>query len=143
MASLLVCSTLPTTIWSTSLASTLERSSVDAKDVDQIVVGNVLQTSKDAIYFARHIGLKVGAPIETPALTVNRLCGSGLQAGATEPVDSQRGRLYGRADLEADVAREVDGVLARLQHVADDDLVHVFGVHAGAFQRGRQRRGPD
>jgi acetyl-CoA acetyltransferase family protein len=58
----------------------LERSGVDAKDVDQIVFGNVLQTSKDAIYFARHIGLKVGAPIETPALTVNRLCGSGLQA---------------------------------------------------------------
>ena len=48
--------------------------------MDQIVFGNVLQTSKDAIYFARHIGLKVGAPIETPALTVNRLCGSGLQA---------------------------------------------------------------
>src|SRR5256885_15742203 len=58
----------------------LERSGVDAKDVDEIVFGNVLQTSKDAIYFARHIGLKVGAPIETPALTVNRLCGSGLQA---------------------------------------------------------------
>jgi acetyl-CoA C-acetyltransferase len=58
----------------------LERSGVGAKDVDQIVFGNVLQTSKDAIYFARHIGLKVGAPIETPALTVNRLCGSGLQA---------------------------------------------------------------
>ena len=58
----------------------LERSGVDANDVDQIVFGNVLQTSKDAIYFARHIGLKVGAPIETPALTVNRLCGSGLQA---------------------------------------------------------------
>jgi acetyl-CoA acetyltransferase family protein len=64
----------------TAAKAALERSGVDAKDVDQIVFGNVLQTSKDAIYFARHIGLKVGAPIETPALTVNRLCGSGLQA---------------------------------------------------------------
>ncbi len=58
----------------------LERSGVEAKDVDQVVFGNVLQTSKDAIYFARHIALKAGVPIETPALTVNRLCGSGLQA---------------------------------------------------------------
>ncbi len=49
-------------------------------DVDQVVFGNVLQTSKDAIYFARHIALKAGVPIEVPALTVNRLCGSGLQA---------------------------------------------------------------
>jgi acetyl-CoA acetyltransferase len=51
----------------------LKRSGVDAKDVDQVVLGNVLQTSKDAIYFARHIALKAGVPIETPALTVNRL----------------------------------------------------------------------
>lgn len=58
----------------------LKRSGVDAKDVDQVVFGNVLQTSKDAIYLARHVALKAGVPIETPALTVNRLCGSGLQA---------------------------------------------------------------
>ncbi|MDE3229219.1 MAG: acetyl-CoA C-acyltransferase, partial [Chloroflexota bacterium] len=58
----------------------LERSGVDAADVDQVFFGNVLQTSKDAIYFARHIALKAGVPVETPALTVNRLCGSGLQA---------------------------------------------------------------
>lgn len=58
----------------------LSRSGVDPKDVDQVVFGNVLQTSKDAIYCARHIALKAGLPIETPALTVNRLCGSGLQA---------------------------------------------------------------
>jgi acetyl-CoA acetyltransferase family protein len=56
---------------------------VEAKEVDQVVFGNVLQTSKDAIYFARHIALKSGIPIETPALTVNRLCGSGLQAVIT------------------------------------------------------------
>lgn len=58
----------------------LERSGVDAQLIDQVVLGNVIQTSKDAIYFARHVALKAGLPIETPALTVNRLCGSGLQA---------------------------------------------------------------
>jgi acetyl-CoA acetyltransferase family protein len=58
----------------------IERSGVDPKLIDQVVIGNVIQTSKDAIYFARHIALKAGLPIETPALTVNRLCGSGLQA---------------------------------------------------------------
>ncbi len=58
----------------------IERSGVDPRLIDQVVMGNVIQTSKDAIYFARHVALKVGLPIETPALTVNRLCGSGLQA---------------------------------------------------------------
>lgn len=58
----------------------LERSGIDPQLVDQVVLGNVIQTSKDAIYFARHVALKAGLPIDTPALTVNRLCGSGLQA---------------------------------------------------------------
>jgi acetyl-CoA acetyltransferase family protein len=48
--------------------------------VDHAVVGNVLQTSADAIYGARHVALKAGVPVEVPALTVNRLCGSGIQA---------------------------------------------------------------
>jgi acetyl-CoA C-acetyltransferase len=58
----------------------LERSGVNPDQVDQVALGNVIQSSKDAIYFARHVALKAGLPIETPALTVNRLCGSGLQA---------------------------------------------------------------
>ena len=58
----------------------LERSGVDPKEIDQAYFGNVMQTSGDAIYLARHVALKAGAPIETPALTLNRLCGSGLQA---------------------------------------------------------------
>jgi len=48
--------------------------------IDHAVFGNVLQTSADAVYGARHVGLKAGVPIEVPALTVNRLCGSGIQA---------------------------------------------------------------
>jgi len=58
----------------------LAQSGVDPKDVDHTILGNVQQTSPDAIYGARHVGLKAGLPIETPALTVNRLCGSGFQA---------------------------------------------------------------
>jgi len=61
----------------------IERSHVDPKLIDQIVMGNVIQSSKDAVYLPRHIGLKVGIPIETPALAVNRLCGSGFQAIVT------------------------------------------------------------
>jgi acetyl-CoA acyltransferase 2 len=58
----------------------LERSKVDPKQIDQVIFGNVLQTSGDAVYLARHVGLKSGVPQEAPALTINRLCGSGLQA---------------------------------------------------------------
>ncbi|MCB9704515.1 MAG: acetyl-CoA C-acetyltransferase [Myxococcales bacterium] len=53
---------------------------VDPSIVDAVCFGNVAQTSADAIYMARHVGLRSGVPIEVPALTVNRLCGSGFQA---------------------------------------------------------------
>lgn len=58
----------------------IKRSGVKPEWIDQVVFGNVMQTSGDAIYFARHIGLKCGLPQAVPALTVNRLCGSGLEA---------------------------------------------------------------
>jgi acetyl-CoA acetyltransferase family protein len=58
----------------------MERTGVEADAVDHVVFGNVMQTSSDAVYGARHIGLKAGVSIEVPALTVNRLCGSGIQA---------------------------------------------------------------
>jgi len=51
--------------------------------IDHAVVGNVLQTSSDAIYGARHVALKAGVPVEVPAVTVNRLCGSGIQAAVS------------------------------------------------------------
>ena len=58
----------------------LSRSGFSAGEIDHVIVGNALQTSGDAIYGARHVGLKAGIPKETPALTVNRLCGSGIQS---------------------------------------------------------------
>ncbi len=58
----------------------LARSGFAPEEIDHVLVGNALQTSGDAIYGARHVGLKAGVPKEVPALTVNRLCGSGIQS---------------------------------------------------------------
>jgi acetyl-CoA acetyltransferase family protein len=58
----------------------IERAGLEPKEFDHAVFGNAQQTSGDALYGARHVALKAGLPIETPALTVNRLCGSGMQA---------------------------------------------------------------
>ncbi|HEY8713205.1 MAG TPA: acetyl-CoA C-acetyltransferase [Thermoanaerobaculia bacterium] len=58
----------------------LSRSGFAPEEIDHVIVGNALQTSGDAIYGARHVGLKAGVPRHVPALTVNRLCGSGIQS---------------------------------------------------------------
>src|ERR1700740_308177 len=58
----------------------IRQSSVDPGEFDHAIFGNVMQTSADALYGARHVGLKAGLKIETPAVTVNRLCGSGVEA---------------------------------------------------------------
>ena len=60
----------------------LARAGLPPSEVDHVVMGNALQTSGDALYGARHVALKAGVPIHVPALTVNRLCGSGLEAAA-------------------------------------------------------------
>lgn len=58
----------------------MERAKVEPAEIQQSIFGNVMQTTSDTIYFARHVALRSGCPIETPGLTVNRLCGSGFQA---------------------------------------------------------------
>ena len=73
----------------------MQRTGVKPQDVDHVVFGNVLQTSSDAVYGARHVGLKAGLPIEVPALTVNRLCGSGIQAA----VNGAHLLMLGEADV--------------------------------------------
>jgi acetyl-CoA acetyltransferase family protein len=60
-----------------------ERYGIEPEWIDHAVFGNVLQTSADAIYGARHIALKAGVPVDVPALTLNRLCGSGIQAAVS------------------------------------------------------------
>ena len=58
----------------------LQHAAVKPEDINHVVFGNVLQTSSDAVYLARHVGLKAGVPVPVPAVTVNRLCGSGFEA---------------------------------------------------------------
>src|SRR5258706_3374252 len=58
----------------------IEQSRFEPSEFDHSIFGNAQQTSGDALYGARHVALKAGLPIEVPALTVNRLCGSGIQS---------------------------------------------------------------
>jgi acetyl-CoA acetyltransferase family protein len=69
----------------------VERAGVDPSEYGQVFFGNVIQTSADAVYLARHVGLNAGLPIEVPAMTLNRLCGSGFQA----VIDGAEDILYG------------------------------------------------
>lgn len=64
----------------TAARGALEATGVAAGEIDHTIIGNALQTSGDAIYGARHVALKAGVPLDRPALTVNRLCGSGIQS---------------------------------------------------------------
>jgi acetyl-CoA acyltransferase 2 len=73
----------------------LERAGVEPATVGHVIFGNVLQTSADAPYLARHIGLRAGLPLETPAVTVNRLCGSGFEA----VIQGAHRILLGEADV--------------------------------------------
>ncbi len=65
---------------STAAREAIRRSGVDSAEFDHVIFGNVMQTSADALYGARHVGLKAGLPEEVPAVTVNRLCGSGIES---------------------------------------------------------------
>jgi len=81
----------------------MERSGVDPKDFDHVVFGNAQQTTGDALYGARHVGLKAGLPIETPALTVNRLCGSGMQAivSAAQMIQTEEAKVVLAGGMES------------------------------------------
>jgi acetyl-CoA acyltransferase 2 len=61
-------------------SAAIEKAGISPADIDHVIFGNAQQTSADAIYLARHIGLKLGVPAPVPALTVNRICGSGFQS---------------------------------------------------------------
>jgi len=81
----------------------IERSGVPAADFDHVVFGNAQQTSGDALYGARHVGLRTGIPIETPALTVNRLCGSGMQAivSAAQMIQTEEAKVVVAGGMES------------------------------------------
>ncbi|SEA24284.1 acetyl-CoA C-acetyltransferase [Thalassobacillus cyri] len=70
----------PTDLGVTVSKEAIKRSGITPEDVDLTVMGNVIHSANNAPYMVRHIALKSGVPMESPALTVNRLCGSGLQS---------------------------------------------------------------
>jgi acetyl-CoA C-acetyltransferase len=70
----------PTELGATAARAAIDRARLDPGQVDQVVFGNVIHTSPEDHYLARVVGIRAGIPKESPALTVNRLCGSGLQA---------------------------------------------------------------
>jgi acetyl-CoA C-acetyltransferase/acetyl-CoA acyltransferase 2 len=91
----------------------LAQSGFRADEIDEVVFGNVLQTTPEDVYCARHIGLRAGLPIETPALTVNRLCGSGFQAIITAAQEIRTGdadvALVGGAESMSQAPHAVRG----------------------------------
>jgi acetyl-CoA acetyltransferase family protein len=119
----------------------LDRSGARPEWVDHVVMGNALQTSGDAIYGARHVGLKAGVPIETPALTVNRLCGSGIQSvvSAAQMIRLGESRVALAGGMEnmsqaPHVIRGARGGFALGQGKLEDSLmVALLDTHCGLY----------
>ncbi len=91
-----------------------ERANIEPASVQQTIFGNVLYTTNDSLYFARHVALRSGCPTESPALTVNRLCGSGFQAvvsGALEIITGEAEVcLVGGAESMSQAPHAVRGI---------------------------------
>jgi len=119
----------------------IERSGIDAKEFDHVVYGNAQQTSGDALYGARHVGLRAGIPIETPALTVNRLCGSGMQAivSAAQLIQTDEAKVVLAGGMEAMsqapfVIRGRDGfTLAPGGKLEDSLMVALLDSYCGSY----------
>jgi acetyl-CoA acetyltransferase family protein len=117
----------------------IERSGIDPKEFDHVVFGNAQQTSGDALYGARHVGLRAGLPIDIPALTVNRLCGSGMQAivNAAQMVQTDEAKIVLAGGMEAMsqapfVIRGRDGfTLAPGGKLEDSLMVALFDSYCG------------
>src|SRR6516162_2579418 len=119
----------------------IERSGIDAKEFDHVVFGNAQQTSGDALYGARHVGLRAGISIETPALTVNRLCGSGMQAivSAAQMIQTDEAKMVLAGGMEAMsqapfVIRGRDGfTLAPGGKLEDSLMVALLDSYCGSY----------
>ncbi len=75
-----LCDVSATELGAIAAKGAIERAKISPEAIDNIYFGNVIQSSKDSAYIARHVGLKAGVPVATPALTLNRACASGLDA---------------------------------------------------------------
>jgi acetyl-CoA acyltransferase 2 len=121
--------------------SAMERSGIDPKEFDHVVFGNAQQTSGDALYGARHVGLRAGIPIEVPALTVNRLCGSGMQSivSAAQMIQTDEAKVVLAGGMEAMsqapfVIRGRDGfTLAPGGKLEDSLMVALLDSYCGSY----------
>jgi acetyl-CoA acyltransferase 2 len=80
-----------TDLGTAAATAAIAQSGLPPDRIDQVVFGNVLQTTPEDVYCARHIGLRAGVPLERPALTVNRLCGSGFQSLISAALEIRHG----------------------------------------------------
>src|SRR3954465_4614238 len=119
----------------------MERSGIDPKEFDHVVFGNAQQTSGDAFYGARHVGLRAGIPIEVPALTGNRLCGSGVQSivSAAQMIQTDEAKVVLAGGMEAMsqapfVIRGRDGfTLAPGGKLEDSLMVALLDSYCGSY----------
>ena len=119
----------------------IQRAGIAPDLIDHVVMGNAMQTSGDAIYGARHVGLKAGLPIEVPALTVNRLCGSGLQSVVTAAQQIQTGEatwvLAGGMENMSQAPHVIRGARAGLRlgqgELEDSLMVALKDSYCGLF----------
>ena len=139
----------------------IERAGLTPHDFDHVVFGNAQQTSGDALYGARHVGLRAGLPIETPALTVNRLCGSGMQSivSAAQMIQTDEAKIVLAGGMESMsmapfVIRGRDGfTLAPGGKLEDSLMVALLDTYCGLYmantaelygeQQGITRRAQD
>jgi acetyl-CoA acyltransferase 2 len=80
-----------TDLGTAAATAALVQAGLPADCIDQVIFGNVLQTTPEDVYCARHVGLRAGVPVDRPALTVNRLCGSGFQAVISAALEIRHG----------------------------------------------------
>src|SRR3982074_1430910 len=124
-----------------SSSSWTGRAGVKPEQVEHVVFGNVLQTSADAVYGARHVGLKAGLPVEVPALTVNRLCGSGIQSvvSAAQMIRLGESRLALAGGMEnmTQAPHVIRGARTGLRlgegKVEDSLMVALLDTHCGLY----------
>src|SRR6202142_1297538 len=93
----------PQELGAVAAKAAIERAGIEPQEFDHCVFGNAQQTSGDALYGARHVALRAGLPIETPALTGNRLCGSGIQAlvSAAQMIQTDEAKMVLAGGMEA------------------------------------------
>jgi acetyl-CoA acetyltransferase family protein len=122
----------------------LESTQVPADHIDHTIIGNAQQTSGDAIYGARHVALKAGVPFDRPALTVNRLCGSGIQSIVSGAQMIQLGEaqtcLVGGMESMSQAPHVIYGARAGLglgQGKLEDSLmVALLDTYCGTYMAG-------